>query len=162
MHRFVELICGNAFLLGPRQTQQTCGTRRFSFVSTIIACYASGMPRRTEPEPFAAKVGARVRELRLERHMSLAEVATAGDLSKGHLSSIEHGLAAMTIQTIDRLGKALELPASCMLAFAADDERAHVAELVRKLPEAEVKKLRRELTKTAQMAARTPSGRPRS
>lgn len=49
-----------------------------------------------------------------------------------------------------------------MLAFAADDELAQVAELVRQLPAAEVQKLRRELTKTVQMAARTQSGRLRS
>jgi transcriptional regulator with XRE-family HTH domain len=112
------------------------------------------MPRRTEPEPFASKVGARIRELRLERSMSLAELADISGLSKGHLSSVEHGLAAITIQTIDRLAKGLELSALYILTFAADDERAHVAELVRKLPVADVKKLRRELAKLVQATAK--------
>jgi transcriptional regulator with XRE-family HTH domain len=115
------------------------------------------MPRRTEPEPFASKVGARIRELRLERNMSLAELADISGLSKGHLSSVEHGLAAITIQTIDRLAKGLELSALYILTFAADDERAQVAELVRKLPAADVKKLRRELAKSVQAAAKAQS-----
>jgi len=120
----------------------------------VVSCYSPLMPRRTEPEPFASKVGARIRELRLERNMSLAELADISGLSKGHLSSVEHGLAAITIQTIDRLAKGLELSALYVLTFAADDERAQVAELVRKLPAADVKKLRRELSKSVQAAAK--------
>jgi len=103
-----------------------------------------------------------VRELRVEYNMSLADLANVGGFSKGHLSSIEYGLAAITIQTIERLGKAFKLPALYVLAFAGDDERAQIAELVRQLPAAEIKKLRRELTKTVQMAARTQSSRLRS
>jgi len=103
------------------------------------------MPRRTEPEPFASKVGARIRELRLEKGMSLAELADASELSKGHLSSVEHGLAAITIQTISRLSKGLSVAPLYLLTFAGDDERAHTAELVRKLPADQVRKLRRQL-----------------
>jgi transcriptional regulator with XRE-family HTH domain len=112
------------------------------------------MPRRIEPEPYALKVGERLRALRQERNLSLAELAEASDLSKGHLSSIEHGLAAITIQTIFRVAKGLGLPALYVLAFSADDERDHIMELVRKLPSGEVAKLRRELAKAAKEAAK--------
>lgn len=103
------------------------------------------MPRRTVPDPFASQVGTRIRELRAERGMSLAELADASELSKGHLSSVEHGLAAITIQTISRLAKGLDVPALYILTFKADDERAHAAELVRHLPADQVRKLRRQL-----------------
>jgi transcriptional regulator with XRE-family HTH domain len=103
------------------------------------------MPRRTVPDPFASQVGTRIRELRAERGMSLADLADASELSKGHLSSVEHGLAAITIQTISRLAKGLGVPALYILTFQADDERAHTAELVRKLPADQVRKLRRQL-----------------
>ena len=103
------------------------------------------MPRRTVPDPFASQVGTRIRELRAERGMSLADLADASELSKGHLSSVEHGLAAITIQTISRLAKGLAVPALYILTFQADDERAHTAELVRKLPADQVRKLRRQL-----------------
>jgi transcriptional regulator with XRE-family HTH domain len=103
------------------------------------------MPRRSVPDPFATQVGARIRELRLERNMSLADLADASALSKGHLSSVEHGLAAITIQTIERLAQGFDLPPLYILAFASEDERAHTVELLRQLPNAEVKKIRRKL-----------------
>jgi len=112
------------------------------------------MPRRIEPDPSAMKVGERLRELRLERNMSLAELADAAELSKGHLSSVEHGLAAITVQTISRLARGLGVQAHHLLTFPPDDERDQIAELVRKLPASEVTKLRRELTKLAKMAAK--------
>ncbi len=113
------------------------------------------MPRRTEPDAQTARIGARLRELRVEQHMSLSELAEAAEVSKGHLSSIEHGLAAITIQTISRLAKGLGLPPLYLLASPGDDERDQVAELVRKLPQSEIVKLRRELTKSAKEAAKT-------
>ncbi len=122
------------------------------------------MPRRIQPDPYALKVGERLRALRLERNLSLADLATASDLSKGHLSSIEHGLAAITIQTIVRAAKGLGISPMYLLTFAGDDERDHIVELVRKLPSAEVIKLRRELTKAAKEAAKAakPAKTPRA
>ncbi len=105
------------------------------------------MPRRIEPDPPSLKVGERLRELRLERNMSLAELADAAEISKGHLSSVEHGLASITVQTISRLAKGLGVPALYLLTFPDEDDRDHVVELARKLPSQEVAKLRRELTK---------------
>ena len=113
------------------------------------------MPRRTEPDAQTSKVGARLRELRLERNMSLSDLAEASEVAKGHLSSIEHGLASITIQTIARLAKGLGLPPLYNVVSPAEDDRDQVVELVRKLPAAEIVKLRRELTKTAKEAAKT-------
>ncbi len=113
------------------------------------------MPRRTEPDPQTAKIGARLAELRLERNMSRNDLAEAADVSKGHLSSIENGLAAITIQTISRLAKGLDLPPLYLLVSPADDDRDQVVELVRKLPAHEIVKLRRELLKTAKETAKT-------
>jgi transcriptional regulator with XRE-family HTH domain len=86
--------------------------------------------------------------------MSLAELADAAELSKGHLSSVEHGLAAITVQTISRLAKGLGVQSLYLLTFPPDDERDQIAELVRKLPTAEITRLRRELTKLAKEAAK--------
>ena len=120
------------------------------------------MPRRTEPDPQTAKIGARLAELRLERNMSRNDLAEAADVSKGHLSSIENGLAAITIQTISRLAKGLALPPLYLLVSPADDDRDYVAELVRKLPAHEIVKLRRELVKTAKETAKTAAKAARS
>jgi transcriptional regulator with XRE-family HTH domain len=103
------------------------------------------MPRRTTPSPFAFKVGARIRQLRIERGLSLAEVGDAGHLSKGHLSSIEHGLAAITIETIEKIAQALKVLPMDLLTFPEDDVRCEVGDLVRSMQTREVPKLRREL-----------------
>jgi len=112
------------------------------------------MPRRTEPTPYTAKVGARIRELRLTRHMSLADVADACGISKGHLSSVEQGLAAITIETIKRLAQTMGLPPMYILAFAKDDERARIAELLLSFPPRELIKLRRELQERSKAFAK--------
>ena len=120
------------------------------------------MPRRTEPDPQTAKIGARLADLRLERNMSRNDLAKAADVSKGHLSSIENGLAAITIQTISRLAKGLALPPLYLLVSPADDDRDQVVELIRKLPAHEIVKLRRELAKTAKETAKTAAKAARS
>jgi transcriptional regulator with XRE-family HTH domain len=113
------------------------------------------MPRRYEPEPSAAKVGERIRDLRLERNMSPDDLAQAAGFTKTQIMRLEYGLSTVTAQTISRLAKALDLPAWCLLTYPPDDEVAKVAELIRMLPLADVKKLRRELTKAVQTAAKT-------
>lgn len=120
------------------------------------------MPRRTDPDPQTAKLGARLRELRHEHNMSLSDLADAAEVSKGHLSSIEHGLAAITIQTISRLAKGMGLSPMYILVSPADDERDHVMELVRKLPAQEIVKLRRELVKAAKETAKAAAKAARS
>lgn len=103
------------------------------------------MPRRNTPEPFALKVGTRIRELRKERGMSLANLADASNLSKGHLSSVEHGLASITTQTIERLAQGFGIAPMYLLAFSREDERAKTAELLRDLSTTEVRKIRRQI-----------------
>ncbi len=103
------------------------------------------MPRRNTPDVYAQQVGARIRELRFERNMSLANLADASNCSKGHLSSIEHGLAAITIGTIQRLAQAFDLPPLYILACATEDEYSKVAELLRSMSTADVKKVRKQL-----------------
>lgn len=112
------------------------------------------MPRRIEADATTLKVGERLRQLRLEHNMSLAQLAEAAGISKGHLSSVEHGLAAITVETIARLARALDTTSPCLLTFPEEDDRAYIAELLRKMPDHEVAKLKRELTKTAKVAAK--------
>jgi transcriptional regulator with XRE-family HTH domain len=112
------------------------------------------MPRRIEPDVTTLKVGKRLRELRLERNMSMSELADIAEISKGHLSSVEHGLTAITVQTIARLARALAVSAPSLLTFPDEDDRAEIAELLRKLPPYEIVKLRRELAKSAKETAK--------
>lgn len=86
--------------------------------------------------------------------MSLGALADASELSKGHLSSVEHGLAAITIQTIERLARGFDVAPLYLLTFAREDERAHTAELLRMLSNEQVRKLRRQLQ--VQLGIRKP------
>lgn len=103
------------------------------------------MPRRSEATPFSSKVGARIRALRTERNMSLQDLADVSAISKGHLSNVEHGFAAITIETVQRIARALEVQAMYVLAFPEEDERCRIADAVRKLPRGDWRKLRKEI-----------------
>ena len=118
------------------------------------------MPRRTEPTPSTTKVGARIRELRLARNMSLGDLADASLLSKGHLSSVEHGLAAITVETVLRVAQGLDVPPLYILTFVEDDERARIVDQIRDVPRHELTKLRREL-QTRYKAVPNPSANAR-
>lgn len=120
------------------------------------------MPRRLEPDAYATKVGTRLRELRAERNMSLADLADASELSKGHLSSVEHGLAAITTQTITRLAKGLDVPPLYLLTFPSDDDRDQVVELLRRLQARDLTKLRKELEKTVKANAKASAAKAKT
>jgi transcriptional regulator with XRE-family HTH domain len=104
------------------------------------------MPRRTEPSPYDTQVGARIRALRQERNLSIAELAAAASVSPGHLTNIERGLGAITISTAGRLARALELPALFLVVFPDQDERDRVVDAVRKMPRGDVRRFKRDLT----------------
>lgn len=89
------------------------------------------MPRRVIPEPIAAKVGARIRELRLERGMSLAALADAAGLSKGHMSSVERGLVLITVGTVVATARALEVPPFVLAMFPSEEPLSAVIEHIR-------------------------------
>ena len=112
---------------------------------------------RTEPGPETAKLGARVRALRAERHMSLGDLADLSLVSKGHLSSIEHGLCCHYDPNHLRLAKGLEVPPFYLLVSPTEDDRDQIAELVGNMPRQEIVKLRRELTKSIKEAAKAAS-----
>ncbi|MDC3987309.1 helix-turn-helix domain-containing protein [Polyangium jinanense] len=77
--------------------------------------------------------------------MSLQELADAGALSKGHLSNIEHGLATITIDTVEHIAAALGVSPFCVITFPTDDELNRIADLARKLSKGDHRKLRKVL-----------------
>jgi len=106
------------------------------------------MPRRAVPDPATLKIGARIRQLRHERNMSMTELSDASGLAKGHISGIELGFSSMTVSTMVKLAQGLDLPTMYVLVDPAYDARDHIMELIRRLPAPELIKLRRALTKT--------------
>lgn len=65
------------------------------------------MPTRRIADPFAKKIGARIRDMRLEQGKSLAALAEASDVSTGHLSNIERGYVVMNVGTLGRIARGL-------------------------------------------------------
>jgi len=79
------------------------------------------VPTRRVPDPFAAHIGARMRERRREKGMSLAQFAKASGLSKGHASNLENGLALMSVGTAFAVARALGVP-PFLLCMREEDE----------------------------------------
>jgi len=77
--------------------------------------------------------------------MTLSEFAVIAGMAKGHLSSIENGLASITAETVERIATALGVSPMYLFAFPEEDERARIVELLRTFPLKEVKKVRIEL-----------------
>jgi len=65
------------------------------------------MPTRRIADPLAQKIGARIRDMRLEQGKSLAAVAEASDVSTGHLSCIERGYVIMNVDTLWKIARGL-------------------------------------------------------
>jgi transcriptional regulator with XRE-family HTH domain len=64
----------------------------------------------------------RLRELRLSRGMTQAELARRADVSVTHLSELENGEIAPGIDLVDRLARALGAAAADLLPAAAPPE----------------------------------------
>ena len=65
------------------------------------------MPTRRIADPFAQKIGARIRDLRLEQGKTLDAMESACGVSKGHLSSIERGYVMMNVDTLWKIAQGL-------------------------------------------------------
>ncbi|MRG98626.1 helix-turn-helix domain-containing protein [Polyangium spumosum] len=65
------------------------------------------MPRRQTTHPLLTALGTRIRELRLDRRMSLADLADTSGVTKGALSSIENGRVNATIETCAKIAVGL-------------------------------------------------------
>ncbi|UQA63448.1 helix-turn-helix domain-containing protein [Polyangium aurulentum] len=89
------------------------------------------MPRRKQADPIAAKVGERIRALRVERGMSMSAVAKAAGLSKGHVTNVERGFAQATVGTLVSAAHALGVPPSMLLVFPGEEPLGSMLEHLR-------------------------------
>lgn len=81
------------------------------------------MPTRRVADPFAQKIGARIRDLRLEQGKSLEAMEAACGVSKGHLSSIERGYVVMNVDTLWKIARGLGVPIAELLSELGDAPR---------------------------------------
>ena len=70
------------------------------------------------------QLGARIRELRQARKMTLADLAAASGISIGTLSQVERDLVSPTVRTLFTLGDALGVSAAWLIDPSGEEGRA--------------------------------------
>jgi transcriptional regulator with XRE-family HTH domain len=80
-------------------------------------------------DSIEAQIGKKIRALRLERDVTLDQLAEKAKLTKGQLSKIENGKVSCPVSTLTRIASALGVQVGAL--FDADDTNAR-AVLVRK------------------------------
>ena len=90
------------------------------------------MPRRSTPDPLAATVGQRIQALRHEKRITLAQLADRTSVSKGHLSSIENGFVLITLPTVIRIARGLNLKLVDLFTFPEQDGRQKLVDIMRR------------------------------
>lgn len=91
------------------------------------------MPTRKTPDPFALKIGARMRALRREKNMSLARLSLLSGLSKGHASNLENGLVMMSLATAGAVARGLSIPLFVLFLLPDEDELSQAVEEARRV-----------------------------
>lgn len=66
-------------------------------------------------DPLLEAVGARVKDLRLERCMTPAEFARAGRFTVQYLWNLERGTQNLSLRSLSRLAIALDVPMTALL-----------------------------------------------
>ena len=66
-------------------------------------------------------IGQRIREIRIERKMSQADLATVADISLPHVSEIENGKTRMRLATFARIADALQISSDALLRPAISE-----------------------------------------
>jgi transcriptional regulator with XRE-family HTH domain len=118
------------------------------------------MPSRDEPDPLALQAGVRIRDLRLEKGMSIAQLAKASGISKGHLSSIEHGRAMLNAGTIMKLARGLGIEGFYILLCPESSPQAAQLERLRRMSPEELRRVEAAMVGAAR-AAKKPRKRRR-
>ncbi|PZC46173.1 MAG: Transcriptional regulator, contains XRE-family HTH domain [Chloroflexi bacterium] len=71
----------------------------------------------------ASRIGRRLRELRLGQGYSVAALATAAGLQRPNLSRLEHGRHVPSLETLERLAEALQVPVAQLVSVEAPPGR---------------------------------------
>ena len=61
------------------------------------------------------KIGARIREIRVKKHMSQASLAEKANIHITHVSAIENGKSTLLLPTFIRIAEALQVSADALL-----------------------------------------------
>lgn len=107
--------------------------RTGSLASTAVG---STKKHRSKPDPYAARVGGRIRALREEADISFDAFVGETGLGRGYVSELERGLVVPTIKTLARVARTLEVTVADLVLD--DSTRAEIYEATRSMTEREL------------------------
>lgn len=99
-----------------------------------------GVRHRGHPDPLAARVGQRIRQLRKAAEFTFDAFVEETNLGRGYLSELERGLVVPTIGTLARVARALELTIADLVIGETDRER--LFEELRDVPASGIREVR--------------------
>jgi transcriptional regulator with XRE-family HTH domain len=104
-----------------------------------------------EPSGTSPLVGARIRELRRARKLTLAELASMAGISIGTLSQVERELVSPTVRTLFSLGSALGVAPAWLIDSPeeSDNDAPYIIRADRRQPLINVNGLRKDLVSSA-------------
>lgn len=79
-------------------------------------------PPHSMPLPAGVSLGRAIRALRVERGLSLSQLALAAAVDKGYLSRVERGLKVPSVAIVLRISTALEVSAAQLFGAAEREE----------------------------------------
>lgn len=94
---------------------------------------------RTKPDPLAAQIGQRIKQLRAERDFSFDAFVEEIGMGRGYVSELERGLVVPTVTALARVAKALEVTVADLVLGTSPREQLFAA--TRDLPNSVVEDL---------------------
>jgi transcriptional regulator with XRE-family HTH domain len=135
-------------------------TRRRTTAARSPSDRRAAVRHRGHPDPLAARVGQRIRQLRKAAEFTFDAFVEETSFGRGYLSELERGLVVPTIGTVARVARALELTIADLVI--GDTERERLFEELCDAPATTVRELReraRAITSAANRALRRDATR---
>ena len=105
-----------------RKDRAKSGQRTKLAMAPETLATGSKAPRAAQPLSIAAAIGLQIRSLRKRQDITAAELAHQAGLSAGMLSKIETGSVSASLESLESLARALNVPLTTF--FAAYEERS--------------------------------------
>jgi transcriptional regulator with XRE-family HTH domain len=105
-----------------RKDRAKSGQRTKLAMAPDALATGSKAPRAAQPLSIAAAIGLQIRSLRKRQDITAAELAQHAGLSAGMLSKIETGSVSASLESLESLARALNVPLTTF--FAAYEERS--------------------------------------
>lgn len=115
---------------------------------------AAASRHRREPDPFAARIGRRIRERRTAAELTFDAFVEKAGLGRGYVSELERGLVVPTVGTLARVARVLGLTVADLVC--GDSTRERCFEELRLHPVARIRALLEQLV--AERKQRRPGG----